>query len=233
MEYDKKSETHVLPLDEIKKYQEICKKEFTVAAEKQWQELTKQSHEHSILDTLKQFLALCNKCKDSTSADSLYGRSNESRYLYTVLGKYFIMDMDLFEQEIDVATVEDLSVENAQWWLKKAIRLMRFFATGDFEQTSEYMQYFQHAIAPVVASYTSFNNSKDGYDTATFFLTIDVNGNNLADYHREVNVLSEFTYDMHGRYYCLPNILRSNEKWWIDPFVIECNIIDEICARSK
>lgn len=231
LEYDKKSELRFLPLNEIKKYQDACKKDFAAAVEKKWQELTEKDNGDSILAILKNFIELCNRCKDASSG-SLYGRSDESRYLYTVLGKYFIMDMDIFEREIDVTAVEDLSADTAHWWLEKSIRLMRFFATGDFEQTNDYMLYFQHAIAPVIASYNSFNSSKDGYDTAVFYLTIDVDGNNVADYHREINVLSEFSYDMHTQYYCLPNIVRANEKWWIDPFVIECKIIDEICTRK-
>lgn len=231
MEYDKKSESHLLSQEEIEIYQNLCKKAFETAVKKQWRVFVQMSNKTSILAILQEFLTVCQKCNESSSA-SHHGRSDESRYLYTVLGKYSVLDTEAFERELkDAEAVGDLSPQNATWWQKKAIRLMRFLATGGFEQTSYSAQIFQRAIAPVVASYNRFENNKDGYESAIFDLTIDVNGNNVADYHRKINVLSEFSYDMHTQYYCLPNIGRSNEKWWIDPFVIECEIINKICTR--
>ncbi len=225
IEYDKKSEWHIMPAKEILRFQEECKKGFESAARKEW-EAVRGLGGDGILELLRCFLALCRRCREGS--ETLFGRSSESRWLYTVLGRYEIMDMDLFTKEIDVNTVEDLSENNAVWWQKKAIRIMRFFATGSFDPTEDTTQYFQNAILPTIASFYSVNRSKDGYDTASLFLTIDVNRNNVSDYHREVNVLSEFTYDMHSMYYCLPNVIRSNQKWWIEPFIIECKLLDDI-----
>lgn len=225
IEYDKKSEWRIMPAKEIRRFQEECKKGFETAARKQWEKVGGLG-EDGVLELLRCFLEICRRCRDGS--DALFGRSNESRWLYTVLGRYEIMNMELFAKEIDVDAVEDLSEKNAGWWRKKAIRIMRFFATGSFDPTEDPIQYFQNAILPAVASFYSFNSSKDGYDTASLFLTIDVNRDNVDDYHREVNVLSEFSYDMHSMYYCLPNVIRSNRKWWIEPFVIECKLLDDI-----
>ncbi|MCH5350570.1 MAG: hypothetical protein J1F39_01200 [Clostridiales bacterium] len=230
LEYDKKSESRPLPQEEIEKYQNLCKNAFKSAAEKQWKAFSELPDKDSVKAVLQAFLVLCNKCGEGGSN---CGRSNESRCLYAVLGKYTILDVDVFKQKIgDVETLADLSHENATEWRDMAIRMMRYFATGSFEKSGETAQYFQHAIAPVVASYISSSNSKDGYDTSTFYLTIDVNGNNIAEYHKKINVLSEFSYDMRTQYYSLPNVVRSSDKWWIDPFMIECNIIDKICTRK-
>lgn len=231
LEYDKKSESKLLPLEEIKMYQNSCEEAFEQAAREKWEALGALSSEKGILAILEQFLALCDSCSPNGGTAPLFGRSKESRALYTVLGKYSILDTEALRKELQFGQVKDLSPETVEWWLDKSIRLMHFLATGDFADTTDTSQYFLHAIAPAVASYNSFSNSKYGYDTATFYLTIDVDGNNVADYHKEISILSEFSYDMHTQYYCLPNVVRSNEKWWIDPFVIKCKLIDTICKR--
>ena len=225
-EYDKKSESRLLPQSEIEEYQRRCKEVFENAATEQWHKLEKAEN---IVEALYEFVALCKRCSEVSETTSRYGRSDESRYLYAVLGKHFILDTDAFEREIkDVGSVKLIpDRDNAFWWRDKAIRLLRFFATGSFEKTHDSAQFFRHAIAPVVASYSSVKKSKDGYDTKTFYLMIDVDGDNQADYSKKINVLSEFSYDMHMQYYCLPNIVRSNDKWWIDPFMIECEIVDK------
>lgn len=224
IEYDKKSEWQIMPANEIRRFQDDCRKGFEAAARKEWKIV--RGLDDEILELLRNFLALCRLCRDGS--DTFFGRSNESRWLYTVLGRYEIMDLELFSTEVDVDAVEELSEKNAVWWRQKAIRIMRFFATGSFDPTEDSTQYFQNAILPAVASFYSFNSSKDGYDTASLFLTIDVNRDNVDDYHRKVNVLSEFSYDMHSMYYCLPNVIRSNRKWWIEPFIIECKLLDDI-----
>lgn len=225
IEYDKKSEWRIMSAKDIRRFQEECKKGFETAARKEW-EIVSNLGKDGILELLRCFLALCHRCRDGS--ETIFGRTNEGRWLYTVLGRYEIMNMELFSKEINVDAVEDLSEKNADWWRKKAIRIMRFFATGSFDPAENATQYFQNAILPAVASFYSFNSSKDGYDTASLFLTIDVNRDNVGDYHKEVNVLSEFSYDMHSMYYCLPNVIRSNQKWWIEPFIVECKLLDDI-----
>ena len=66
----------------------------------------------------------------------------------------------------------------------------------------------------------------DGYDTASFALIFDAN--EIGGETMEIKMLSEFSYEISKRYYCLPNIVRSNNKWWIDPFVIKCQDFDKL-----
>lgn len=232
LEYDKRSELRLPSPDTIKEYQDGCIREFIRAAQEKYREMKDVT---SVKTLIEMFVALCSQCSDASS-NNLFGRSSESRYLYTVLGKYRIMDIDVFKQKIDIENVEDLSEslssDKIDWWLKKGIMLIRFLAIGSYEipqrKDKDPASYFRRAIAPIPASYFRINNGIDGYEPATFILTIDDTGDEVADYRHEINVLSEFTYDMNLKYYCLPNILRSNEKWWIDPLIIECKLLDDI-----
>lgn len=230
IKYDAISEYKLPSKDMIQQYQRDCQKEFEEEARKKWTEIKGIT---DLIEVLKLFIEICEKCKDYD--DSYQGRSNESRCLYAVLGKYHIIDMDAFKKEIpNIDTIEPLTANSSdntiRWWLKEAIRMIRFFATGTFEDLTDgqLSEYFLNSINPMVASVYRSNSGRDGYDATTFFLTMDVRGNNLVDFQYEINILSEFTYDMNTKYYCLPNILRSNEKWWIDPLLINCNIIDNI-----
>lgn len=234
IKYDAISEYRLPSKDMIRQYQSECRKEFEETARSKWEEIGGTT---DLLDILRLFIGICEKCKDYD--DSYQGRSDESRCLYAVLGKYHIIDMDVFGQEIPrLDSLEPLTAGSSdntvRWWLREAIRLIRFFATGTFEDLAEgeISKYFLHSINPMIATVYRSNSGRDGYDATTFFLTMDVKGNDIADYQYEINVLSEFSYDMNLKYYCLPNILRSNEKWWIDPFLIDCDAIDDIFRKE-
>ena len=135
------------------------------------------------------------------------------------------MNRTAFDKIIDVKTAVSINKQNIDWWIETAMSLLQFLSVGSlFKKDNSPCSY--NAISPMVASYNNHNDSKDGYDTATFALIFDakeINGKGM-----EINMLSEFSYDISMRYYCLPNIVRSNNKWWIDPFVIKCSSFDEL-----
>jgi hypothetical protein len=134
------------------------------------------------------------------------------------------MNKSKFEKIIDLNAATTISTANIRWWLEHAIELLQFLSTRITADKATHPGY--HAIAPMVASYNNHNDSKDGYDTATFALIFDAN--ELNGKKTEINMLSEFNYELRLRYYCLPNVVRSNQRWWIDPFVIKCSDFDAI-----
>ena len=234
IKYDALSEYSLPSKEMIQHYQKECQKGFEEETKKTWDEI---KGTEDLVEILRLFIDVCGKCKDYD--DSYQGRSDESRCLYAVLGKYHIIDMDVFTREIpSMDTIEPLTAESSdntvRWWLKEAIRLIRFLATGEFEELNEreLSKCFLHSINPLIASGYRSNSGRDGYDATTFFLTMDVKGNNIVDFQYEINILSEFSYDMNKKYYCLPNILRSSEKWWIDPLLISCEVIDDIFKKE-
>lgn len=228
--YDAASK-YSLPSDEkIKEFQEKCLSGFVNEAKKKWQEIKDEINVKKIIEN---FINLCSKCNDGVSSNR-QGRSNESFRLHSVLGKYTVMNVDKFKKEIEFDNISDLtndlSRESLKWWLDKAIRVVRFFATGSFDNDAgnDPSRAFIKTINPILASFYRNNKSRDGFDSAVFFLTMDANYDHNVDYQKEINVLSEFKYDMNTKYYCLPNVSRADDKWWIDPLLIDCDKFDSI-----
>ncbi len=219
--YDNATRRKLLKPAEIKQYQENAENAFLEEARLSFEELKDVT---SAVGLIQRFIQLCDDCC-SSEVSVARQRSTESRQLYAVLGKNYIMDKTSFEKIVDLKTVSDINCENIDWWLDTAIRILQFLSTGVLAKNSPQSCSY-HAIAPMVASYNNHNDSKDGYDTATFALIFDAN--ELNGKGMEINMLSEFYYEISMRYYCLPNIVRSNNKWWIDPFVIKCADFDSI-----
>jgi len=94
--------------------------------------------------------------------------------------------------------------------------ILEFFKTGstpDVHMEGDLL----NAVYPFTAVFNKGRENPDGYKTITFSLNIDPDD---EDKGHEINVLSEFRYDHNEVYYCLPNVIRSNFKWWIDPVLI-------------
>ena len=225
IKFDNASRKKLLPAKEIKKFQANAEEAFYKASKQQAEELKSIS---SAIELINCFVELCNECCKSDLSVA-HDRSPQSRQLYAVLGKNSIMNMTSFNRIIDIKTATSITEKNIDWWLETSIKLFRFFSDGAICADKRASRSF-NAIAPLVASYNKHSDSKDGYDTATFTLIFDAN--EISGKNMEINMLSEFSYEISMRYYCLPNIVRSNNKWWIDPFVIRCNDFDKIICEG-
>ncbi|MBQ2963097.1 MAG: hypothetical protein IJE14_00420 [Clostridia bacterium] len=221
IKFDNESRTTILSDSKIKKFQLNAEAAFQASAEACAKSLKNIT---SATELISKFVDLCNSCCQ-TQLSVAQTRSTESKLLYAVLGKKSIMDMSLFNEIIDINTAKAINEENIDYWFNTTIKIFRFLLSGILEENDSRQNSF-NAISPMVASYNNHSDSKDGYDTSTFTLIFDakeIDGCNM-----EINMLSEFAYDINMRYYCLPNIVRSNNTWWIDPFVFKCSDFDKI-----
>ena len=115
-------------------------------------------------------------------------------------------------------------------WLDTTLEILEYLKTGSTPDTPMDSDLF-NAVYPFTAVFNRRKENPDGYKTVTFSLNIDVDEDNKADHSRDVNVLSEFEYKS-DVYYCLPNILRSNYKWWIDPVLIRFKKFNDIFSNG-
>lgn len=221
IKFDNASRKELLSAEDIRAYQKTAEDAFMKEAKKSAEELKSVS---SALELIRRFVRLCEECCGSEISVAQQ-RSTQSRQLYAVLGKNAIMNQADFDKILSPDTATSINEGNVDWWLDVAIKLLQFLSTGSSTGRSSLFSPY-HAVAPMVAGYNNRNKSKDGYDTATFALIFDAN--ELNGKGMEINMLSEFIYEISMRYYCLPNIVRSNNKWWIDPFVIKCSDFDAI-----
>ena len=221
MKFDHASHKKLLSPAEIKQFQKNAEEAFLAEAKKSAEELKGVD---SAVRLIELFVELCDECCRSEISVA-QKRSAESRQLYAVLGKNYIMNKAAFEAILEGGAATGISESNVDWWLDTAISLLQFLSNGTASRVGSAPRLYS-AIAPMVASYNNHNDSKDGYDTATFALIFDANEINGKS--MEIHMLSEFSYEISMKYYCLPNIVRSNNKWWIDPLVIKCADFDSI-----
>lgn len=228
LEYIEKSSSKILSSAEIRAHQQNAEDAFRSGAEAKYKKICEQIPEGELLPIIKEFISTCESCCSIGSDNKTYTLNKDSHSLYGVLGKNNIIDISLFREHANFKELPELSESTVDGWITRALSIIKFFRTGSFESKDMNINLFS-AITPFIASYNKGNDNKDGYHTAMFSLVF--NASDTPSRQHEVNVLSEFDYNMNSKYYCLPNIVTSTDKWWIDPFIIKCQVFDEIFEK--
>lgn len=225
-EFDTESADVCLPKERILAYQRELNNSFLQAARRAAEELAQldSANPEDVVVLIQRFMDLCKQCS-STSLSY----NEQGRYLYTTLGKYEIMDIDAITASIrrHIGTLCKITPENYEKWTEFALEVLGYLQTGSFTGPNPQKGIFQ-AVHPFVATYSRGNENYDGYRTVTFSLGIDMDADGKYDAKDDVNVLSEFYYTLGEVFYCMPNVLRSNLKWWIDPILISFKEFNDI-----
>ena len=170
---------------------------------------------------MKRFVGLCEMCGSSP-------KSSESarRALYCVTGKYELLNVVEFKRYVQSSTcgLSGISEDNVNDWITIAFRILEYLRNGTFETSSDNPS---RAIYPYTATYNHGNENYDGNKTVTFSLDWDLDGDAKSE-KKDIKVLSEFTYNTSNVFYCLPNILRTSNTWWIDPLMVDFKAFNEI-----
>ena len=124
----------------------------------------------------QRFLETVTLCEDDLN----------ERIIKCVLGRTVIVDKEVLGS---FDNLTDLP-ENAQ--IRKIIDYMEYLNTG-FLEKNESVGDFNSSIYPVTGKYRSSSESSDQCRVANFSIRIDVNGNGMIDYMKNVNILTEFS----------------------------------------
>lgn len=156
-------------------------------------------------------------------------KNKSSNALFVTLGKHEILNINDFKNCAFhyIGNLIPMTSDNIEDWMNFTLNILEYLKTGSFNDTPVDSALF-NAVYPFSATYNRGNENYDGYRTATFTLNIDIDGDNKAEYKGDINVLTEFSYNLSSVFYCLPNILRSNKKWWIDPLLIDFKEFNDI-----
>ena len=181
------------------------------------------------IELMQKFITFCESC--TLQNNSL---SDRSKNLYYAVGKYEITNIRILKKQYNQmkGIVEKKPDQYDNLWIKTALDTLEFLKTGSFSDTAIDSDLF-NAVYPFTAVFNRGKENSDGYKTVNFALNIDIDDDNISDYHADVNVLSEFSYSRNEVYYCLPNVLRSNSKWWIDPVMINFREFNNIFIERK
>ncbi len=231
--FDYESYDRCLPAKLIKKFQADLADEFMSAARAEAERLKEydSSITQNTLFLIREFISLCKQC--SSSADS---SENLGRCLYVTLGKYEIMNVTDFEHRTSeffgsIEGMTALTPKAVDHYTALAIGILKFLTSGAFDVQPAEGTIPLSAVYPFSATYSRGNENYDGYKTATFTLNIDIDFDETNDNKSDVNVLTEFSYTTGDVFYCLPNVLRSNKKWWIDPILVSFKEFNDIFAE--
>lgn len=209
--------------NEIATYQKKMHLAFMEAAKQEADAIKHlNSSEHAdMLQLLKRFIALCSDCSSSVNA------TTAGHHLYTVLGKHELLNVNEFETHINLflSNCAEINENNVDDWSAFALDILRYLRKGSFKSKDDSVF---RTIYPFTATYNRGNENYDGYKTITFSLNIDVTEGEKSDSKQYINVLSEFNYNLSNVFYCLPNVLRSNNKWWIDPLLVNLKDFNDI-----
>ncbi len=222
--FDAESCNRCFSESQIASFQKQMQTAFLTAAKNEAETIREyNSFEHiGMLSLLGRFIELCEVCSSSIGSATAVGRN-----LYSALGKHDLLNVSEFKAYTRAFTDKntDITEDNVDEWIGFALEILRYLRRGSFSdgRNSPF-----NAVYPFTATYNKGNENYDGYKTVTFTLNIDVDGDDKVDHKEYINVLSEFSYSLTNVFYCLPNLLRSNKRWWIDPVLISFKDFNDI-----
>ncbi len=216
LSFDAEYSNRFLSDSQISSYQKEMQKAFLEAAKQESEEIKVYSSDEcdGIRALIKRFISLCEDCSSSAKNAGVY-----SSNIFAVLGKYEIINLPEFSAyaNLFIAKYDEINSDNIDQWLDFALDILKYLRKGSFKNSDETL--FK-AVYPFAATYNKGNENYDGCRTVTFTLNFDVDSDDKVDGNDYINVLTEFSYKDTNVFYCLPNVLRSNKRWWIDPLLI-------------
>ncbi len=213
----------------IAQYQKKLQSVFMEAAQREAEALRElKADAAGIRALLERFLALCEACSGAQGTAAPLGHR-----LYSALGKHEILNVAELKGRVSsyLASLGEMTADNMEGWITLAQDVLNYFCFGSFEGEPEEKNYF-HTVYPLVATYNRGNENYDGHKTVTFTLNLDME-NGAAEAKEYISVLTEFDYHLNDVFYCLPNVLRSNKKWWIDPLLISYKEFNDIFVEQE
>ena len=186
----------------IKEAQMSAENAFMVAVNESVAMLT-MPEKDNIGSLLEEVEELCHRCRTRSGQ-----QTTEGKLLKDTLGRNMLLHYDHISdlgRIIDRAEGKD-EVLNA---IDAAIAAFNYLMTGNIGNSQEK----NRAIYPYVLTYESSGRNRDGYNIGNYSYVV-------GKEEMEIKVLSEFDYVVNEKYFCLPNIIRSNESFWIEPIII-------------
>ena len=225
--------------------QEECEKQFKVASKKRWKEIKKKK-----LTLGMAFGEFRNLAKSThTILDKSTVQISSNGYaLEKTIGRYSVCDIEKFSSIVD-GTESRLDFNNILVQVKHGPdekNSIRRINKSDYEDlferglallmyltnngiTSNY--HFTRSISftpifPYVMQFSMNTKKKDGYSVSSYSVkSID---NEITN----IKFLSAKQHQEHENYYCIPNASSSTDVWWIEPFFIRCELLDDIFRQE-
>lgn len=221
-EFDAKSNLSCLSESDIARDQKALHDAFLSKAKEEADSLKdfNASNFDDMLALMHRFIELCEECGSGSSSEKY------RRALYSAIGKYELLNTSEFKKYAlgHIASFKSIDENNVNEWIAFAFHILEYLRNGTFKLSGDNPS---RAIYPYTATCNSGNENYEGFKTVTLTLNYDFDGDAVPE-KMEIKVLSEFSYDLSNVFYCLPNVLRTSNSWWIDPVLINFKDFNDI-----
>lgn len=127
-------------------------------------------------------------------------------------------------------SLDELENDKIDLYIKSVRALLKFFAGINKDYTQ--IEKFRNMAYPMIVTVSGNTINRDKNRLMKFSLTLDDYTNNrttiglenapVVQRLNEVNISTEFDYQINEKFYCLPNIDRLTNQFWADPILIQC-----------
>ena len=248
LSYETESFNKYLTYQEIKEWQNKIEASMFEA-------ITNRAKELSRLSTPKEFLLELKKAYDACFVNhNIDNMQNDGKSIRAILGRNMLMYKELKKivhysendsnveliyydrGNVEYISLEDVNQNNVRHYLYAVKQFIEFLA--GIEETNDKISKFRRMIYPATATFSGNTVNRDRNSLMKFSLILeDGNSNRFvasednktsAQSLNEVNISTEFEYQINDHFYCLPNIDRMTDQLWADPILVQCERFDKI-----
>lgn len=233
-----------LDLDNLKplEIQKKCEDAFIKDAEKEINNLRKASI-GKLVGQFKEILKTTYGKEVTPDGENLNG----------IIGRFEVCPFDAFSELVDYqkdgqydftkminnikhsddhskGTVEPPTNEDYRDFYRRGLDILMLLLKNNSSNIRE--SYFSDDVSlmPVFPYTIQFNmnrKKKDGYDIKSYSME------SLDNTIKDIKILSTREHTEHENYYCIPNAMSSTKKYWIEPFFIRSEILDNILIKKE
>lgn len=170
----------------------------------------------NIQSLLNMINGLCLRCRKASGEQEI-----EGKLLKEALGRSTLLDFRVIAHisEIIERANDPDEVNSA---ISAVIEVFRYLMTGHRGKSN----IKNRAIYPYVLTYEYSGKNRDGYNIGHYSMLMDKR-------EMDIRILSEFTYTVNEKYFCLPNVLRANDSFWIEPITIGFVNFDKLMLLER
>lgn len=228
-----------------------CEESFFIAAKESIEKICNSSLGELIN---KYFKKLCFSL--SGKEGKIRKLTDEGKLLKRAIGRDYICNLKTFDRLLNIELDKSMKLESYPKNILKFVNNVKHYGSSsmasanvvlynkflinikqllffliyneDFEKEMILGQQISYdPIYPYVVRYSMKSENRDGYNINSF--TVFPSDDEMKS---EIKILSERDYEINEKYYCIPNESSSNNRWWIEPFMISCRKYDDLIHSS-
>lgn len=221
--------------------QKECEEQFKEASKKKWKEIKKKRLTLGM--AFGEFRNLAKSTYKIIDKNSI--RISPDGYaLEKTIGRYSVCNMEKFSSIVDgtenrlgfneiliqvkhgpdaKTSIREYNKNDLEDFFERGLDLLMYLTNNGTNSNYHFSKSISFTpVFPFVMQFSMNTKTKDGYSVSSYSVkSID---NKITN----IKFLSAKQHQEHENYYCIPNASSSTDVWWIEPFFIRCDLLDDI-----